>query len=160
MLLNHSCSWLMGFLLISILAIYLCRQLLWGKAIEKYWLKVRNVNSFFLKRVHKIFTFEKCRSLLKVKTIKKSVRHILKSLTKVTGVGRSKWYLVLLNISTDRQTFDCIIYLKKSFEPSTSAGHFCFLNQQRFGQQIRISDCGRAAAFLSSFFCCVYEMFA
>lgn len=52
--------------------------------------------------------FETCRSPLKIKTTNK-IKTRCNSIHKVPDAGRSKWYLVLLNISTDKHTFDCAI---------------------------------------------------
>jgi hypothetical protein len=49
---------------------------------------------------------------LKIKTTNKLRPHC-NSIHKITGVGRSKWYLVLLNISTDKHTLHCANCSKK-----------------------------------------------
>lgn len=68
------------------------------------------------------------------------------TLKRVTGVGRSAQYLVLLNISTDSQIFLLQYLLKMALNLPLKQTTSAFRNQQRFGQQIRISDHERGSS--------------
>lgn len=88
-----------------------------------------------------------------------SLKHILTAFRKVPGASGSARYLVLLNTSTDRQTFDCVIRGRNGFELPGSASHLGFLKPTEGQGQIR----GRVVPGgigLSSHPDCVHEPFA